>query len=181
MIAIDKWISKIARWYSYASVGAILFMAFFATADILSSKLAGRTFNNVNTWIEYMLIIVVYCAVASAVLDTGMMQVDLLIEKLPKAVRRGIDLFGCVGGFFVYGLAAYSGYHLFEGHLAAHTLATQTSSSFQVWPFTLLYVIGTCFLVVALGWRTIRLFRFGGKPAEADPVAETVELLSEEG
>jgi len=181
MISFDKWFTRIARWFSYVSVAAILFMAFFATADILSSKFIGRTFNNVSNLIEYMLILVVYCAVASAVLDTGMMQVDLLLDKFPKKLQRVIEFAGCVGGFFVYGLAAYTGFQLFKGNYASHQMASPSSSSFQIWPFTLIYVVGTCFLVIALLWRTVRLFKYGGKPADGGPLAEEVGQLSEEG
>jgi len=155
-------------------------MAFFATADILSSKLAGRTFNNVSNLIEYMLILVVYCSVASAVLETGMMKVDLFLDKFPKPMQRIVELVGCIGGFFVYGLAVYTGYGLLKSHYGAHSLANQSSSSFQIWPFTLIYVVGTCFLVVALFWRTVRVFRNVAPSGGGEPLAEETDLLKEE-
>ncbi|MGI5971287.1 MAG: TRAP transporter small permease [Oscillospiraceae bacterium] len=153
---LDKWIAKIARCFSYLGSAAIIITAFLAFAGIVSSKLFRFSIANVNELIDYLLIAVVYCCVADIQLGGGLIQVDIFYRKFPKALKKVIKLFTSVAGMAIYAFAAYQAISLFEKHYSLKTTAAASINSFVIWPFTLLYIIGSFMLAFALLWSILR-------------------------
>lgn len=170
--AVDTWLTRIARWFSYFGGIAMLFMAFMGVANIISSKFFGQAIANTNELIDYALILVVYCAVAQVQLDMGLLKVDIFSRLFPRKVNRGVDLVGCIVGAAIYGFAAYEAISLLSDHYRLKTTAAASLHSFVIWPFTVVYVAGTFFLALALLWSVVRMFAF--RDEQAGPLPESV-------
>ena len=146
MLAIDTWLPRLAKWFSYFGGIAIIAMAFIGTANIVASKVFGNAIANTNELIDYGLIIVVYCAVADVQFGMGLLRVDIFTRKFPQRLDRAIQLVGHVLGTFIYAFAGYEAISLLTDHLQLKTKAAASVHSFVIWPFTVVYVVGTFFL-----------------------------------
>jgi TRAP-type C4-dicarboxylate transport system permease small subunit len=152
----DRIIQKTAKLFSYISGGALLFMACSGAINIISSKLFGKAMLNVNELTDYLLIAVVYCSVAFCQLNGGLVSVDIFYRKYNEAAKKSIRAIGCILGMIAYAFAAFQSISLLGKHLSLKTTAASTLTSFQIWPFTLLYVAGSFFLAFTLVWTLVR-------------------------
>jgi TRAP-type C4-dicarboxylate transport system permease small subunit len=156
-VFVDRWLTRLARGFSYFGGLALVFMAFLGTANVIASKTAGQSIANTNELIDYTLILVVYCAVASVQFGTGLLRVDIFSRKFPTRLNKGVDLVGCVLGACIYGFAGWEALSLLADHYSLKTKAAASVHSFAIWPFTVIYVVGTFFLAVALLWSIVRM------------------------
>jgi TRAP-type C4-dicarboxylate transport system permease small subunit len=172
---IDRWLSRLAKWFSYFGGLAMLFMAFIGVANIIASKAFGHSIANTNELIDYALILVVYCAVASVQLDMGLLRVDIFSRKFPRKLNKGVDLVGCALGTCIYAFAGYEAVSLLADHYRLKTTAAASVHSFVIWPFTVVYVVGTFFLALSLLWSIVRMFAFKEQSlAPAEPKVNDV-------
>jgi len=172
---VDTWLQRLARWFAYIGGFAVIVMAFAGTANIIVSKVFGNSLQNVNDIIDYGLIVVVYCAVADAQFGIGLMRVDIFCRKFPAKVDGAIRLVGYVLGTAMYAFAAYQAISLLRDHMQRGTTAAASVYSFVIWPFTLMYVIGTFFLAAALLWSIVRMVVLR-LPTPAPVQPETAEV-----
>jgi TRAP-type C4-dicarboxylate transport system permease small subunit len=175
VLGIDTWLTRLAHWFSYFGALAMVFMAFIGVANILASKLFGESIANTNELIDYALIIVVYTAVAGVQFDMGLLRVDIFSRKFPQKVNWGVELVGNILGTVIYFFAGYQAVSLLVDHYSLKTMAAASVHSFVIWPFTVVYVVGTFFLALALLWSIVRMVALR-KPAvqPAGPVAGDV-------
>lgn len=131
-------------------------MACSGAINIVSSKLFGKAMLNVTELTDYLLIAVVYCSVAFCQLNGGLIQVDIFYRKYHETAKKIIHAAGCALGVIAYSFAAYQSVGLLEKHLSLKTTAASAITSFQIWPFTLLYVVGSFLLSFALIWTLVR-------------------------
>jgi TRAP-type C4-dicarboxylate transport system permease small subunit len=131
-------------------------MACSGAINIISSKLFGKAMLNVNELTDYLLIAVVYCSVAFCQLNGGLVAVDIFYRKYNETMKKIIRATGCLLGMFAYAFAAFQSVNLLEKHISLKTTAASTLTSFPIWPFTLLYVVGSFFLAFTLIWTLIR-------------------------
>lgn len=156
---IDKIINRAARCFSYLGGIALIYMALSAFVNVIASKVFGRAINNVNELIDYLMIAVVYCCAADSQMNGGgLVQVDIFFRMFPDGLKKVIKGAGNLLGLAMYTFAGYQAFSLLNKHFTYKTLATSSSTSFVIWPFTLLYIIGSFCLALALLWSVVRMF-----------------------
>ena len=168
---IDKIMQKAAKIFSYLGVIAIVIMALLCVGDILAAKLFSGAIPNQTQWVQYGLIAVVDCFLASIVLGRGLMSVDILTRKFPKSVLRGIEAVSYFCGIVIFGFIGIRGFVLMAKHIKEGTRSATQTGAFHIWPFTLIYAVGLTLLAIACLWRVIRMFAL---PAP-DPKKEVKE------
>lgn len=179
---IDRYLNWGARWFSYLGGIALIFMALILFVNVISAKVFGRAITNVNELVDYFLIAVVYCCVADCQLNGGgLIQVDIFFRKFPDPMKKVVKGFGYLLGILVYAFAAYQAISLLNKHFTFKTLAASAASSFQIWPFTLLYIIGSFVLALALLWSVVRMFFLPRPETELGPGDYDLDELNEKG
>lgn len=174
---IDKVMQTAAKAFSYLGVIAIVIMAFLCVGDILAAKIFSSAIPNQTQWVQYGLIIVVYCFLASIVLGRGLMSVDILTRKFPKGVLKGIEAVSYICGIFIFGFIGCRGFILMAKHFNEGTRSATQTGAFKIWPFTCIYAIGLILLAIACLWRTIRIFTL---PIPAGAKPESIQKKGDE-
>ena len=164
-----KWVEKAdrlvdagSRYISYISTACLLFVCLLAFVNVLTNKLFTYTIPNQHEIIEYLLIPIVYFSVANIQLTRGLTNVDFIVKRLPAWVNRLVAFLSFVMGAFVYSFAAYRGWFLLVKFMRNSEMSSNSASAFPLWPFVLIYIIGTVFLVLAFLWSLVRLIATPG-------------------
>ncbi|MBR1781209.1 MAG: TRAP transporter small permease [Oscillospiraceae bacterium] len=179
---IDHGINWAARWFSYLGGIALLFMGIIAFINVIASKVFGHAIANVNELIDYCLILVVYCCVADCQLNGGgLIQVDIFFRLFPYGVKKLIKGIGYIAGVCIYTFAGYQAFSLLAKHIRVKTTASTAASSFVIWPFTLIYIIGTFVLALALLWSVIRMPFMPRPETELGPGDYDIDELNVKG
>lgn len=179
---IDKGLNWAARCFSYLGGISIIFMAIALFVNVIATKVFGTAINNVNELVDYFLIAVVYCCAADCQLNGGgMIQVDIFFRKFPYGMKKIIKGIGYILGLTMYTFAGYQAFSLLKKHYTLKTLAASASYSFVIWPFTLLYIVGSFCLSLALLWSVIRMFFLPRPETELGPGDYDLEELNVKG
>jgi TRAP-type C4-dicarboxylate transport system permease small subunit len=157
-------------------------MAIIATINVVASKAFGKAISNVNELIDYFLIAVVYCCAADCQLNGGgLIQVDIFFRKFPYRMKKIVKGCGYILGLGMYAFAGYQAFSLLDKYITYKTLAASNASSFQIWPFALLYIVGSFFLSIALLWSVIRMFFLPRPETELGPGDYDIDELNVKG
>lgn len=179
---IDRGFNWAARWFSYLGGIALLFMGVIAFINVIASKVFGRAIANVNDLIDYLMIAVVYCCAADCQLNGGgLIQVDIFFRKFPYRMKKIIKAIGYLAGVCIYTFAGYQAFSLLSKHISVRTTASTSASSFVIWPFTLLYIVGTFVLALALLWSVIRMAFMPRPETELGPGDYDIDELNVKG
>jgi TRAP-type C4-dicarboxylate transport system permease small subunit len=178
---VDVFFKAVTKWFSYLGGLSLLFMGIILFINIISAKVFGNAINNVNELVNYLLIAVVYCCGASCQLNEGgMIQVDIFYRKFGPGLQKVIKGVGFFCGFCLYTFAGYQAFSLLNKYISAKTLAAASTASFQIWPFTLLYIVGTFMLALSLLWSVIRVIFFRNAAPVPEAAAEEKPQEGEE-
>lgn len=157
LASVDAFFRAVTKWFSFLGGASLILMGIMLFVNIICSKVLGKAINNVNELVNYLLIAVVYCCGASCQLNEGgMVQVDIFYRKFPPVLQVIVKSIGYFLGFCLYSFAGCQALSLLKKYISAKTLAAASTSSFVIWPFTLLYIIGTFMLAISLLWSVIR-------------------------
>ena len=155
---IDKVIYYILRVFSYIGVAAAVIMSVLSVSDIIAAKVFSKAIPNQYELVQYLLIAVVYCFLPIIANHTGLMSVDILTRKFSALLLRIIDIFAYILGTGIFAFITWQGFTLLQKHMREMTASSTSSNAFQIWPFTLLYVVGLGVLTLSCLWRVIRDF-----------------------
>lgn len=153
---IDKALVKIADWSVCISVVCLLIATLLSFANVCTTKLFHFAINNTTELVQYLLVPIVYCAVAKVQMDGGLMHVDLISRLFPQRLQDVIGSIGALLGTVMYGFAGYSAVSLLQRNYALHKTASSSVTSFEIWPFVLVYVVFSFLLAIALLWSLVR-------------------------
>ncbi len=156
LLVFDKVFVKISDWSIYISVLCLLIAAFLSFANIVSSKVFGKSISNTTELVQYLLVPITYCAVCKVQMDGGLMHVDLISRLLPKWLQNLIGNLGAILGTLMYAFTAYTGATLLATTYRLHKKAAMQLSSFEIWPFVLIYVVFSALLAITLAWSVVR-------------------------
>ena len=155
---IDKVIYYILRVFSYIGVAAAVIMSVLSVSDIIAAKVFSKAIPNQYEFVQYLLIAVVYCFLPIITNHTGLMSVDILTRKFSALLLRIIDIFAYILGTGIFAFITWQGFVLLQKHMREMTASSSSSNAFQIWPFTVLYVVGLGILTLSCLWRVIRDF-----------------------
>lgn len=161
---VDMVFVKLSDWSIYISVVCLLVAAFLSFANIVSSKVFGKSITNTTELVQYLLVPITYCAACKVQMDGGLMHVDLISRLLPKWLQNVIGNLGAVLGTVMYAFAAYTGISLLVNNYTLHKKAAMQLGSFEIWPFVLVYVVFSALLAITLAWSLVRAMILDVKP-----------------
>jgi len=155
---IDRGIDRATYYFSWISVIAIIVMALLAVVDVILSKVFQSSILWQKEMIEELMIPVFGCFIAHIHLTGGLMKVDIFSRKYSLVGMKILDTATSLIGGAIMAYCGYRTFVLFQQHLARGTLATNTLSSFRIWPFTL--VLAICFFTLSFAyfWTLVRIF-----------------------
>ncbi len=171
MPAADRIVDRGSRYVSYISTACLLVVCLLAFVNVFTNKLFTYTIPNQYELIEYLLVPIVYFSVPNVQLTRGLTNVDFLMNHLPHWFKRAISYFSCLVGAGVYSFAAYRGYYLLLKFMKNREMSSSSARAFALWPFVLLYIIGTIFLVLAFLWSILRLIAAENHPKHEEKEA----------
>lgn len=172
---IDKLIFKMMWGVSILSGASLFAVAILCTADALGSRIFSASIPNGTEIVTYLNIPVVFFAMAFIQVERGHTTVDLFSGHFPKAVRTVIHLVGYILGGIVCAYVGFCSFQLVLDKYATHAKASASASSFVVWPFAFVIVVGFALIAIAFFWCIFREFLI--PPAErmgALPIPEKV-------
>lgn len=153
---IDSVLFKFLKYLSYISGVALVLVAVVCTADAVSTNLFNRSITNSTDFVTYLNIPVVFFAIAFVQVERGHTHIDLLIDKFPKIVQKVIMFLSYLLGGVVCSIITWRSFVLMQDKLATMAKASSSRTSFVVWPFALVVVIGFALLAIAMFWSAIR-------------------------
>lgn len=155
---IDKIIFKAMWGVSLLSGLSLLAVAILCTADALGSKLFSASIPNGTEIVTYLNIPVVFFAMAFIQVERGHTTVDLFSGHFPKGIQRTIHLAGYVLGALICAFVGYCSFQLVLDKYKTSAKASAAASSFVVWPFAVVIVIGFVLIAAAFVWCVFREF-----------------------
>ena len=179
---IDHGMNWGTRWFSYLGGIALLLMAIMLFVNIVSSKVFHKSFSNVNDLVDYLLIACVYCCAADCQLNGGgLVQVDIFFRMFPYGMKKVVKGVGYLLGFAMYSFTGYEAFSLLSKYFQYKETASASSSSFVIWPFCLLFIIGSFVLALALLWSVVRMFFLPRPETELGPGDYDLDELNVKG
>lgn len=153
---IDSVIFKFMKCLSYLSGVALIMVAVICSADAISANFFGSSITNAKDFVTYLNIPVVFFAIAFVQVERGHTHIDLLMDKFPKVVQKVIMTASYILGCVISVLITWRGWVYMIQKLETLAKASSARTSFIVWPFALVVVIGFGLLAVAMLWSAIR-------------------------
>lgn len=147
----------------------VLLIAFLVCGDILARNLFNRTVFHSFELSAYLFAVAVSFGMAQTLIERGHIRIDILYARMPRPIRRGLDLFALVALTATAILLAERGYRMalrsFDRELSsASSLAVPMVVPHALWALGLAVFAGIA-LVVTLRHAGLLLSRRG---AEAD-------------
>lgn len=155
---VDHIVVMVSRVFSVLSVAAILVMAFISVIDIIASTFFGKAIAIQSDLIKYLMILVVFCFLPNLQLERGVLVVDIFSRKYGPGFAKAITVIGCVLGVVIFAVFGVRGCYLLKDYFVTKTRNVLSEQSFLLWPFALVYVIGTFMTALAFLWSVIRQF-----------------------
>ncbi len=140
--------NKIAWGFSIASTVALAAIMFIAVIDIVGTKFLRHAFPGAPEFIQSLNAPLVFLAVAFVQLDRGHTRIELLQQRMPRAVKCGIRLTGNILGIIICFVFGWRGFVYMQECMLAHKTAGG-AVKFQIWPFVATLMIGYFFLALA--------------------------------
>ena len=157
-LQVDLIVVKSLKAVSFISAVAMLIVAVLATIDVIMAKVFRSGVPNATEIIKYLLIPIVYSACAYLAIDQGLINVDLIQGRFPRAMRIAVNILSDLLGLASSAFLAWRGWIQFFKLLQSGEKSSSSSYAFVVWPFGLMFFIGMALLAVALLWRLMRDF-----------------------
>ncbi len=168
---IDKIIFKAMWGVSLLSGLSLLAVAVLCAADALGGKIFSASIPNGTEIVTYLNIPVVFFAMAFIQVERGHTTVDLFSGRFPKGLQKAIHLAGYVLGALICAFVGFCSFQLVLDKYKTSAKASAAASSFVIWPFAMVIVIGFMLIAAAFVWCAFREFlippeeRMGALPA----------------
>jgi len=145
-------LAPIARALNGVGCTALLAMMFLTAADVLSRKLFGRSILGTVELTEFLMLLVVFFAVAQTEIAGGNVRVDLVMDRVGPRLGRVVDLLTRAAACGLFGLMTWS--TLAYARILRASQEVSQDLYIPVWPFA--YVVaaglGLLTLVLLLDW-----------------------------
>lgn len=92
-LGVRKKLEKIATWFNWVSVGALLAMFAIMVLDILTSKILNRPITATVDVASFLALVVASFSVSRTILAGRHIEVEFIVTKLPRGARRFFNMF----------------------------------------------------------------------------------------
>ncbi|WP_239094419.1 TRAP transporter small permease [Bacillus sp. B15-48] len=152
-----QWLKKLERFQHkvemvlmYLSGGLILTLMFLITADVIMRKL-GSPILGAFELVQILTVSIIFLGIAFVQRVKGHIFIEVATDKLPEVMKRGLDFFGYVVGFFICSVITWQ-----CGLAAWESLAIMEYSSgivpIPLWQAKWIVAIGMALLTTRIGW-----------------------------
>lgn len=151
MDVINRWLDKVDNIFSYISAAFLFLMMTWIFIDVVLRTLFNAPITGtLEITGEYLLPIIVYFAISYTQKHKDHVNVDLLLEKFPKGLKKIIRLFSNLCALIIYSLLGINNFQQ-----ALESFATDTRSA-----SLLKYPLGPALIIISIGILlfSIRLF-----------------------
>ena len=163
-------ITRISRWFAYASGIALLLMGLLGVADIIGIHVFAHPVPGMLEITSALMVASIFLGLAWTEVKGRHVRVEVLLTLLPPRIRRLLDAFGslCLAVFFLFVVwfGALSFWRSVEKNEYAQGLI-----QVPLWPPRLLLVLGSLLLAIQ-ALRSARLL-LAGKPRESQAEGDT--------
>lgn len=153
---IDRIVFKIMYGFSLAAAVALIIIAVLSTVDSLGTAIFSKSVPNGTDWVTYLNIPVVFLSMGFIQVERGNTVVDLLSNKFPKVIQKGVKIFGYALGTFLCAFLCKCEFSLMMDKLTSGTRSSSAGNAFPVWPFAAIIAIGYLTVAVAFLWSIFR-------------------------
>lgn len=156
----DRAVFKITEWASWIGGIAVGLAMLISVVDVILIKVFGSAFPSAHEWVTYLNIAMIFPALAFVEMDRGHTDVRLFDHVFPPIVTRIIRIFSLVLATAVMAFLTWRGFSymltLMETGEMSSTYAFQ-KLMFPLWPFALIYALGSGLCCIAFAWTTVRV------------------------
>lgn len=155
---LDHKLKRATACLSWISTACMLSVALVAFVDVITSKLFSWGIPGATEYITYMLIPIIYLAIAYVQLTDGPVCVDMFYAKFSRTGKRITDV---IGNLIAVGVDVYMtrcGVSLTGEMLRLAKRSSTSSVSFPLWPFAAIFTLGMGLLVLCHLWTMLRVF-----------------------
>ena len=128
--------NKLIEYLSLFGGLLVLVMSVLTTADIIGRNLLSAGIPGCYEIVQYMLVYVVFFAVAYVDSQRANVRVEMLYTHFPKRLQTLVGLISTLIALFMFGLIVYtSGVFSWESWVAKETMHGLTGGPLYIWKF----------------------------------------------
>ena len=156
--ALDAFIFRVARWADHISALICVFLIVVSTGAMIVYQL-GISIPWLDDVLRLLIIWLVYMGCVTLCLDNDHISMDALYLRMPKAVRKVMDIIISLLGVFLCGYITYFAYNSVRQEIAYGELLP--SGYLPSWPQSL--AIPLCFALMTLAYLSFLFSLFTGR------------------
>jgi TRAP-type C4-dicarboxylate transport system permease small subunit len=148
-----KVLDSLSRWMGYVSSAIIIVLMLLVTADVCGRYFFNKPIMGASELARFMMIIIVFPALAWTALAGKHIKVDILIERFPQRFRTILNSIMLLAGLVIYGIITWQS--------ALYSMKVDNITSMLRLPQSIFYWIMTvgctvfCLSIMALIIRNI--------------------------
>lgn len=160
---IDRKLKRVSACLSWISTVCMLSVALVAVVDVVTSKVFNRGIPGATEYITYMLIPIIYLAIAYVQLTDGPVCVDMFYARFSQVGKHIVDV---IGNLIAVGVDVYMtrcSVSLTGEMIRLAKRSSTASVSFPLWPFAAIFTLGMGLLALCHLWTMLRVFFSDGE------------------
>lgn len=156
--ALDAFIFRVARWADHVSALICVFLIVVSTSAMIVYQL-GISIPWLDDILRLLIIWLVYMGCVTLCLDNDHISMDALYLRMPKAVRKAMDVIIALLGVGLCGYVTYFSYQSVRQEIAYGALLP--SGYLPSWPQSV--AIPLCFALMTLAYASFLFSLFTGR------------------
>ena len=146
-------LDSLSRWMGYVSSVLIIVLMLLVTADVCGRYFFDSPVTGASELARFMMIIIVFPALAWTALSGKHIKVDLVMERFPPRVQLIVNIFMLLGVLAVYSIIAWRA-ALYSMEVDNITSTLELPQAFFYWVMTVGFAV-FCVSIIALVIKNI--------------------------
>jgi TRAP-type C4-dicarboxylate transport system permease small subunit len=146
--SVELWVNPISKIVNRIASGVLFFMMLLTIADVFLRKVFSRSILGTVEVSEFMLLILVFFALAQTEVLNGHVKVDLVMGRFSERSQAMVDAITQLACFFLFGLFTWSAL-VYSGKMREAVEVSQ-DLWLPIFPFVYVVVAGCALLSLVL-------------------------------
>jgi TRAP-type C4-dicarboxylate transport system permease small subunit len=146
--SVELWVNPISKIVNRIASGVLFFMMLLTIADVFLRKVFSRSILGTVEVSEFMLLILVFFALAQTEVLNGHVKVDLVMGRFSERSQAMVDAITQLACFFLFGLFTWSGL-VYSGKMKEAAEVSQ-DLWLPIFPFVYVVALGCALLSLVL-------------------------------
>ena len=146
--SVELWVNPISKIVNRIASGVLFFMMLLTIADVFLRKVFSRSILGTVEVTEFMLLILVFFALAQTEVLNGHVKVDLVMGRFSERSQAMVDAIGQLACFFLFGLFTWSAL-VYSGKMREAVEVSQ-DLWLPIFPFVYVVAVGCALLSLVL-------------------------------